>query len=205
MLFKTDELLREAESLPSDEASVNDDERSFDDLDAARRYYDDLTRRFIDIEHWNLNSEGADYELYEQEGTSATSGPIRPGLFMKITLLGSGKSDWVSIENLELSPNELVITVKPTYDPTQQSPDTGKISHFFEAKARNNFCALLDDKTVKVYVIGLHETPNTGHAAGIIETVRNAAVANLGYYLGIQKGMWTAFCKRFLSDGTSST
>jgi hypothetical protein len=200
MAFKTDEILKESEQLPADEYSINSYERPFEDSDAARRYFDDLRHRFTDIEHWNLNSDVASYELHERDGALAANGRIRPGLFMKITLAGSGKSDWVSIENLVLSPDELMIIVKPTYDPTQRPPDTGKISHFFEAKARNHFCAVRDGNKVKVYVIGLHETPNTGHAGGIVETLRNAAVANLGYYLGLQKAMWTAFCKRFLSD-----
>jgi len=203
MQFKTNEILRDAESLPSDEWSVNSAEREFADADVASTYFSDLRRRLIDIKQWNLNSDSAEYKLYNKDGTVASSGRIRPGLFLRIDLPGSGKSDWVVIENLAISPNEIVITVKPTYDPTEQPPDTGKISHFLSASARNNFCALRDGQFVKVYVIGLHETSNTGHTSGIIETVRNAAVANLGYYLGIQKAVWTSFCNRFLSEDAS--
>jgi hypothetical protein len=200
MQFKTEEILREAGSLPSDECSVNNAERSFDDANDARHYYDGLRRRFTDIEQWNRNSTGADYELFERDGNKAAGGRIRPGLFIKITLHGSGKSDWVLVDNLVISPNELVITVKPTFDPTETPQQQDQVSHFFAAAARNNFCALCDGQKVRVFVIGLHETQNTDQTSGIIETIRNVAVANFGSYLGIQTAVWKAFCERFLSD-----
>jgi hypothetical protein len=50
-----------------------------------------------------------------------------------------------------------------------------------------------------LYVIGLNERLNSGHTSGMIETVRNTAVANIGYYLGIQKAEWKKFCESFFA------
>lgn len=200
MQFRTREILSRAETLPVDEYSITNAEREFVDAAAARAYFNDLKPRFLDITHWNSNSDVSSYELFNSSGSKVTDGQIRRGLFMKITLPGTGKGDWVRIESVFESPNEIVITVRPTYDPTEKPQQTGAISHFFTAQARNNFCALCEDQWIRVYVIGLQETLNSGHTSGIVESIRNTAVANLGYYLGAQKAMWTAFCERFVLD-----
>jgi hypothetical protein len=200
MRFRTRELLAEAKTLPADEYSINSAEREFPDSAAAVNYFEGLKARFKDIGQWNANSHVSSYALYDQNGKPASTPFIERDQFMEIRLHGTGKSDWVRIENILSSPNELVITVKPTYDPTEEPPQIGKTSHFFTARARNNFCAFRENDHVMLYVIGLHETLNSGHTSGIAETARNAALANLGYYLGIQKAVWSSFCDSFLSE-----
>ena len=60
----------------------------------------------------------------------------------------------------------------------------------------------LGRNTVGFYVIGLREKQNTDRSGGIVESARNVAAANLGYYLGIQKSVWKEFCTNMLqSDG----
>lgn len=199
MRLRTRELLKEGGSLPEDHFSVNYGEREFENERDAAAYLDDLKKRLIDIKKWNQHAGLSTYELFDQNGAPVER-PIAPGLFMRITLTGSGKADWVKIENVFESPYEIVIRVKPTYDPTEDSRQTGKTSHFFTAAATNNFCAFREGNKVSLYVIGLNETLNSGHTSGLIETARNTMVANLGYYLGIQKAEWTKFCESFLSD-----
>ena len=201
MRLRTRELLREGESLPEDHFSVNYGGREFTTEQEAAAYLVDLKKRLIDIKKWNQHAGLSTYELIDQNGVPVER-PIAPGLFMRITLTASGKPDWVKVENVFESPDEMVITVKPTYDPTEDPPQTGKTSHFFTAAATNNFCAFREGNKVSLYVIGLNETLNSGHTSGLVETARNTMVANLGYYLGIQKAEWTKFCKSFLSDGT---
>jgi hypothetical protein len=115
-------------------------------------------------------------------------------------LPATGKSDWVRVEEIYDRPDELTITVRPTYDPTGDPPQTGKVSHFFSSRTTNNFCAFRREATVYLYVIGLNEKLNEDHDSGVVEKVRNALVGNIGYYLGIQKAEWTKFCTSFLSD-----
>jgi hypothetical protein len=91
-----------------------------------------------------------------------------------------------------------VLTVKPSFDPTEKAADKESTSHFFTNEATNNFCLQRDEKSILFYVIGLHEKTNLGETENALETARNAAVANLGYYLGIQKAEWKTFCRNFL-------
>ena len=200
MALRTRELIKQAESLPTDESSINCGDREFADNHAALAYFSRLKSRFVDLSNWNGNSGLSSYALFDRDGRPVAEQRIRPGLFLRITLTGSGKSDWVRIEDIYDSPEEFIITVSPTYDPTAQPPQTGKISHFFTSDATNNFCALLEGNKVSVCVIGLNERLNSGHTSGVVETVRNTAVANIGYYLGIQKSEWNKFCNSFLTD-----
>ena len=191
--------MQEGESLPKDHFSVNCGEREFENERDAAAYLADLKKRLVDIKKWNQHAGLSTYELFDQNGVPIER-PITPGLFMRITLTGSGKPDWVKIEDVFESADEIVITVKPTYDPTEDPPQTGKTSHFFSSAATNNFCAFSEGSKVSLYVIGLNETLNSGHTSGLIETARNTMVANLGYYLGVQKAEWTNFCQSFLAD-----
>ena len=204
MPFETYVLEKEANAQPNDEASINCDVREYGTDEAARSAFSSVKLRLRDINAWNSNSGLSAYALFDEAGRQLASNEIQIGQFLRITLAASGKSDWVRIEHIHDTENELVITVKPTFDPTAEPPQTGETSHFFTAAARNNFCAVRDGSRVGVYVIGLHEKLNSGHTSGILETARNAAVANLGYYLGIQKAEWNKFCSSMLQGAGES-
>lgn len=200
MNFRTEGILRTAEGLPKDESSINNAEREFGNDTDAHRFFEGLKRKLFDISHWNHRSGLSNYKLFDQTGNVSADNLIRRGSFIMITLHGSGKSDWVHVEDVLDSETEAVITVRPTYDPTDKPANTGKISHFFTSDATNNFCAFQHGNIVTMYVIGLNERLNSGHADGMIEKVRNAVVANAGSYLGIQSAEWSKFCKSFLFD-----
>ncbi len=118
---------------------------------------------------------------------------------MRISLKGSGKYDWIRVIDIYEAADKFVVTVKPTYDPTQEKSDKTVISHFFTDDSTNNFCVLRKEKTIAFYVIGLGEKQNTNETKNTLETIRNVAV-NLGSYLGIQKVEWEKFCHHFLED-----
>ena len=200
MRFETDELLKLTESLPEDEFSVNSASREFESEDEAGSYLGALKKRICDLNEWNGKSGLTSYELFDETGRALDSQAIEKDKFIKLTLTGSGKSDWVRVERIYEAPDEIVITVKPTFDPTDSPQRTGEISHFFGAAARNNFCFIRNRRTVSVYVIGLNEKLNTDHTSGMIESARNTAVANIGYYLGVQKAEWKKFCESFLRE-----
>jgi hypothetical protein len=89
-----------------------------------------------------------------------------------------------------------VIVVRPSHDPTKDEP--GLTSHFFGPEARNHFCVQLHEKTVAFYVIGLNEKQNTQETENPVEAARNAVVANVGYYSGLQNAVWKEFCRKML-------
>lgn len=200
MPSRTNELLREAEALSANGSSISRAERKFDGPDEAAAYFEGLKARLGDLTNWNLNSGLSTYELFDENGKPSADTLLKRGRFVRIKLRATGKSDWVRIEEILESTDEMVVTVRPTFDPTGDPPDRSSVAHFFSAKATNNFCVRTDDRFVRMYVIGLNENTNTDDAEGMVEAARNAAIANLGYYLGIQKAEWTKFCESFLSD-----
>jgi hypothetical protein len=193
-------LLRQAETLPEDESSVSSAEREFKTERSAAKFFLDLKPSLLNLRNWNENSGLSVYEHFDRGGRkTADDRPIEEGDFVRITLRGSGKSDWVRVEKILSGADEMIVTVRPSYDPTDDPPRRGETSHFFHAGAVNNFCAYHEGKNVGMYVIGLNEKPNSDATSGAIETARNTLVANLGYYLGVQKAEWTKFCESFLN------
>jgi hypothetical protein len=193
----TEELIKAAKSAAEDNTSLNGSKRTFDSERDAADFFSRASTSVIDIDIWNKCGSASDYALFDRSGQSV-AGPIENGVFIRIHLAATGKYDWVRVINVQRDTSEVVITVKPSFDPTRQPADPAVISHFFSEESTNNFCLLLDGKSVSFYVIGIGEKQNTDHSGGLVETVRNAATANLGYYLGIQKAEWKQFCRTFL-------
>lgn len=122
------------------------------------------------------------------------------GKFIRFSLPAAGKYDWVKIIGIDEAVNEFVITVQPTYNPTEKPVDKTVISHFYCKEARNNFCLQKNETAVICYVIGFDERQNTEDTKNLPETIRNAAAANFGYYAGVQKAMWKDFCQNLLDS-----
>lgn len=198
MSSEIEKLLETANAANESVNSVNSAKRVFSDESQARSFFRDVCQRLLDTADWSENSSGSSYGLFDETGRSADNRPISEGDFIRISIHGSGKYDWVRVIRIFQTDREMVVTVHPTFDPTAQPPDTNTVSHFFHAAARNNFCVQLDGQTINFYVIGLNERQNVSDTGGLLETARNAATANLGYYLGIQKVIWSEFCKNFL-------
>ena len=194
-------LLKAANSSTEGDTSVNLAKRIFleqADCDAVFQ----LTRtRLLSIDEWNKSSSATSYELFDAHGTALGSEPIAIGRFIRISLYGSGKPDWVRVLEIQDHPDEFVLTVKPSYDPTERPADTSATSHFFGPEATNNFCVQRVGKTLAFYVIGLNEHQNTKFTDSLIESARNAAVANVGYYSGLQKTVWKEFCSNMIGSG----
>ncbi len=191
-------LLKAANSSPESDTSVNLSKRAFLDEAECKGFFKTVRAKLFDIEEWRKNSSATDYASFEETGEKTSHSVISIGRFIRISLYGGGKYDWVRVVSIVDEPNEIILTVKPSYDPTQRPPDTSVISHFFGPEAANNFCIQRNEKTVAFYVIGLNEHQNADFTSGLIETARNAAIANIGYYTGLQKGVWKQFCSNFL-------
>lgn len=198
MKSKIETLLEAAKSSSDNDTSINLAKKVFANDDDCRAFFAYARRRLFNIDEWKKNSTATDYDLFNESGEQVNTEPIEVGKFIRIALYGAGKYDWVRVSAIHDEPDEVVMTVKPTYDPTKQPADQTSISHFFHPDAENNFCLQQHDKMIAFYVIGLSEKQNTKFTDGLIETARNAAVANIGYYSGLQKAVWKEFCLNFL-------
>jgi hypothetical protein len=204
MSEKIQNLLKEAETSDEGKSSVTHARRVFVSTEEANQAFAPLREKLYDINRWEIESGVTAFQLFAETGEKLETKKAQKGNFVRITLPGSGKHDWVKIVDIHDAPDETVITVQPTYDPTEKEPDKAATSHFFTSDSRNNFCLQKDDNALAVYVIGLYEKPNVSETGGIIESARNAATAGFGW-LGFQKIEWKTFCENFLENGKRKT
>lgn len=197
MSGKIKSLLKLAEATANN--SVSHAERAFETATQAESFFHKNKEKLFRIEEWRANAALSDYALFDGSGRVSHEKVVSKGDFIRLKLTGSGKYDWIKVIEIFEAADELILTVKPTFDPTDASADRkGSVSHFFTDESTNNFCLQHRDRFVCFYVIGLNEKTNTSETKNALETVRNFAAANIGYYLGIQKGEWTTFCRNFL-------
>lgn len=175
--------------------------RKFSGEPEARKIFGELKEKLFRVERWNADSGLSSFELFDESGKRAAEKTAKVGDFIRLTLTGSGKSDWVKIINVSETEDETILTVQPSYNPTETEPNRTVTSHFFTTESTNNFCLQIKGDTLNVYVIGLDEKSNTEATNNFVEAARNVVTANVGHYLGIQKGEWTTFCENFLETG----
>lgn len=206
MNSKIQDLLKQAESQAEktpQQSSVTCVKRDFSIDSEAKDFFDKLRQKLLRIKDWNPKSGLSSYELFDESGSLSHRKQAITGDFIRLTLHGSGKNDWVKIIDIRDAPSEIVLTVKPFFDPTADEPDKKVTSHFFTSEATNNFCLERKEKAINFCVIGLNEKTNTEETKGISETIRNFATANIGSYFGIQKAEWKTFCENFLETKES--
>lgn len=189
---------RQARTSETGESSVTFATRTFSDEVGAEGSFNHLKQKLFHIRSWNDKSFLTSFELFDQNGKPTQRETAAVGDFIRLSLTGSGKDDWVKIIEIIEEPDEAIVTVKPSYNPSESQPDKNATSHFFTDDSTNNFCLGRNQDTVSFYVIGLNEKTNTNETESFIEAFRNVAVANIGSYLGIQKGEWKIFCENFL-------
>jgi hypothetical protein len=198
MKHKTDELRKKAET-DENHSSLSSAESDFADENAAARAFAELKERLFNIEEWSAHGMLSSFELFDENGRASETKRLRVGAFLRISLTGTFKYDWVRVADMTDEADEFVVTVKPTFDPTAEERDEKIVSHFFTDESENNFCLVRKGARLGLYVIGLNEKMNAAETSGALETARNAAV-NLGSYLGVQRGEWEKFCHHFMSD-----
>lgn len=198
MKYKTDALLESAR-LNEKHSSVSSAEQDFADEGKAAEVFSAVKRMLLSLDEWNEHAMLSSFALFDRNGNETAENDFSVENFMRISLKGAMKYDWVKIADIYEAENEFVITVKPTFDPTEEKRDENVTSHFFTDEAENNFCLVRKSHRIGLYVIGLHEKMNSAETGGSLETIRNAAV-NLGSYLGIQTSEWEKFCHHLLDD-----
>ncbi|MEP7038923.1 MAG: NAD(P)/FAD-dependent oxidoreductase, partial [Acidobacteriota bacterium] len=201
--MKTDKLLNQAEQ-NENESSISSADKSFANPADATRVFSSLKTKLLNIDEWNNHSLLSSYALFDENGFESSESELAVGKFIRIALTASGKYDWIRIIEIYDAPDEFIITVKPTFDPTAENVDKSAISHFFTDQSTNNFCLFKKGEIAAFYVIGLHEKQNTSETENTLETIRNAAV-NVAAYLGMQTSEWAKFCRHFLEDAAGQS
>lgn len=198
MNSKIENLISRVKADGEEKTSIASANRAFETETDAKNAFHRLTEKLKHIEQWNQFSGASSFGLFDENGNKMPDRPAAVGDFVCIKLPATGKADWVKIADIYESEREKILTVQPTYNPTDESNDKTVTSHFFTSDSTNNFCLQLAGNEVNMYVIGLNEISNTEATNNIIESARNLATANLGHFLGVQKAEWTTFCNNFL-------
>lgn len=194
---------QQAQSSSAGESSVTCSNRVLLTDSEADTLFAKLKQKLLLIDKWNAKSVLTSYALFDRDGNSSQRKTATVGDFIRLTLHGSGKYDWVKIIAIEDAPAEIVLSVKPSFDPTEKQNETPATSHFFTSEATNNFCLRRKESIIDFCVIGLDEQTNTVETKNFVEAVRNFATANIGSYFGIQKAEWKIFTEHFLEIGES--
>lgn len=187
----------QAESSTAEVSSVTNATRNCSSETEAKNVFQRLIQKLFNIEQWNAESNLSSFALFDENGFAKMEKIPAVGDFIRISLPGSGKDDWVKIVEIHDAADEIVLTVQPSSNPTDKE-DNSTTSHFFTNDSTNNFCLQKKGIELNFYVIGLGEKSNIKDTSGIVETVRNFATANIGHFLGIQKAQWQNFCDNFV-------
>lgn len=198
MKYKVDDLLAQA-ARDEEHSSIASAEKTFADEAEAAKVFALLKTKLENVREWNSHALLSTFKLFDENGRELQTEKIADGQFLRISLTGTMKYDWVRVVDIDERADEFIIRVSPTFDPTDEEADKSVTSHFFTDESVNNFCLVRKAKTVALYVIGLNEKLNARETGGTLETIRNAAV-NLGSYLGVQRGEWEKFCHHFMED-----
>jgi hypothetical protein len=191
-------MLAQAETQTDAMSSVTCAECGFESEAEAENNFARLKEKLVNVERWNAHAALMSFALFGAAGEAAK--PEQTAAvddFIRLSLTASGKDDWVKITRIDERATEMILTVRPARNPTEKA-DEAVTSHFFTSESSNNFCLERHGKKIIFHVIGLNEKANTRDTNNLLETVRNAGVANLGHYLGIQHFEWTQFCENFL-------
>jgi hypothetical protein len=197
----------EKHSPPDVTSSVSNAERFYRTTEEAETAFQKFKEKLFLVEYWNKASEIASFAHYDENGKEQRpQKPFAVGSMIKITLPASGKDDWVKVLEInDAAPAEIIITLQPSFDPTIADAEGDKhTSHFFVQTSTNNFCLQRADEKLNFYVIGIGEQTNTEDSGGVLETIRNVATSNVGYFFGIQKTQWQTFCENFIETGEQS-
>jgi hypothetical protein len=160
----------------------------------AKQRFELAVHRLKNPDSWESLGPGwlaADFELRCPDG-EAKEGEPSPGDHLRIDLPDPGPAVWVKVEELQEQPNSARLVVRPSPDPTSDSPH---VAHLFSAQTTNTFLVEKDGSTVRSAVLGDLETLNTD--GGLLE--RAIATARLtGAWMGAKKPQWSSFTRKIL-------
>jgi hypothetical protein len=159
-------------------------------------------KRLLEVNSWHrlCGNGSAEFALTDPQGNVIHAVP-QTGHYIRIRLPGppneeGGGYDWVRIEEFEQNKDLLKdqdifgFRVRPASDPATLNGDP---SHFYKSAATSTFLITRQSTRVTGVERGRNEVPN-GHAAKLVNSIRNIAVA-IGAWMGLSKSQWSRLMK----------
>src|SRR5688572_17713775 len=103
-------LIKAANSSTDNDSSINLAKKQFTEVDDAIKLFSDVRQRMLRITEWGKNSSVTGYDLFDEDGDLINSEPINVGHFIRLSLYGAGKYDWVRVIKVTDKPEEFIIT-----------------------------------------------------------------------------------------------
>ena len=172
--------------------------RTFPNPHDADDFFNSLRAELFRVREWNEKTTLLSFELFDEKGSVPERQTAIVGDFIRLSMAGTGKSDWAKVIEIVDEAAEAILTIKPSNNPTGNESAKNSTSHFVASTSTNSFCLEKNNAVVSFYVIELSEKANTDETGNFPETVRNVAVSMVGPYLGIQNGEWKTLCVNFL-------
>jgi hypothetical protein len=192
------EALVQKYSAGSGKSSITCASRTFAKTHDADDFFNELRPELFRIREWNEKATPMSFELFDEKGNISERQTATVGDFIRLSMAGTGKNDWAKVIEIVDEADEAILTIKSSYNPTENEPDKSTTSHFFTNTSTTSFCLEKNNAIVSFYVIGLSENTNTDETGSFIERARNVVVSKVGPYFWIQKGEWKTLCVNFL-------
>ena len=185
--------------------SDNAASREMPDRSSASTLYSEAKKRLLLVDEWKnfAGFEGAVFTLHDENGMNVTR-QAQKGDYIRIDIPGPGTKagkgyDWVRVIDMEEKKEDhadtLLMTVKPTDDPTSENPET---AHFFDKAATSTFVVKRNSNCVETSVHGRNEKPNND-TSRTIDNIRNSVIAT-GAFGGFADIQWQSLTKGLLEQ-----
>ena len=187
--------MKEVPKHNSGSQSNTESSTDFDDEQQAKKHFDAVKKRLLDVNHWHsyAGAASADFCVTDANGNPINSVPEK-GNYFRINIPGPGSAsgegyDWVRVEDISGESNNseecFSITVRPAPSPVNEQKD---VAHFFTEEATSSFVVKREKNNIIAGVYGRNEKPNTD-TERVSDKIRNAAVAT-GAISAFSKLQW---------------
>ena len=193
------EALAQKYSSGTGKSSITSASRTFPNTHDANDFFNRLRAELFRVREWNEKTTLTSFELFDETGNMSKRQTAIVGDLIRLSMAGTGKSDWAKVIEIVDEAGEAILTIKPSYNSTGNEPDRNTMSHFAASTSTHSFCLEKNNAVVSFYVIELSEkAKNTDKTGNFLKTARNVAVSMVDRYFGIQKGVWKTLCVNFL-------
>jgi hypothetical protein len=192
------EALAQKYSSGTGKSSITSASRTFPNAHEADDFFNRLREELFRVREWNEKTTLMSFELFAEKGNMCERQTAIVGDFIRLSMAGTGKSDWAEVIDIVDEAGEAILTIRPSYNSTGNEPDKNATSDFVASTSTKSFCLEKNNAVVSFYVIELSEKANTDTTGKFLETARNVAVSMVGPYFRIQQGEWKTLCINFL-------
>ena len=110
------EALAQRYSSETGKSSITSANRTFPNTHNADDFFNRLRAELFRVREWNEKTTLTSFELFDEKGRTCSERPTAiVGDFIRLSMAGTGKSDWAKVIEIVDEAGEAVLTIKPSY------------------------------------------------------------------------------------------